>query len=105
MKKLFLIISMLMLCSFAKAQDNVVYTVQIAADFTPLSIETLRKIYPSNVVINNDLVDNIYRYTVGKYDTYEEALEAKNKMGVKGAFIVAFKDRSRVKHISEVYTK
>jgi len=88
--------------TFNSLQETIIYKVQIAASDVPLSIEKLRKIYPSNEIINNEKEGNLYKYSVGYYRSYEEAYAAKMKMNVAGAFIVAYKNGQRVKDITEV---
>lgn len=85
--------------------DKIIYKVQIAASNTPLSLEKLNRIYKTDEIINNDLEDNIYKYSIGYYSTYEEADALRNKIGVKGAFIVAYRNGKRVPDINEVYHK
>ncbi len=82
--------------------DRIHYKVQIAADVTPLTLEFLqKKVYKSNEVINNEYTDGTYRYLVGRYDTYEEAKAAKIRMGVKGAFVVKYKNGKRQQDIKD----
>lgn len=91
-----------------KPADKIIYKVQIAADDKPLTIEYLRKLYPTTEGLNNELVDGIYRYSVGFFDTYEEADKARKEIIAKGVstgvFVVAYKNGKRVSDISEVYT-
>lgn len=75
---------------------------QIAASKVPLSIKKLRAIYPSTEIINNEKDGEWYKYSVGSYKSYEEAYQAKKRMGVKGAFIVAYKDGKKVQDITTV---
>jgi len=82
--------------------DRIHYKVQIAADVNPLTLEFLqKKVYKSDEVINNEYTDGTYRYLVGRYDTYEEAKAAKNRMKVKGAFVVKYKNGKRLKDIKD----
>ncbi|MCQ2974419.1 MAG: SPOR domain-containing protein [Bacteroidales bacterium] len=93
------------------SNDKIVFKVQIAADNNPLSIETLRKIYPSTENLNNELENGVYKYSVGFFKTYEEALAAKQKIDATvkengidtGVFIVGYKNGKRVDDIHEVY--
>ena len=88
--------------------NNVVYRVQIAASKVKLSETKLDKIYPvenrfpEHKIMSVDIDEPWYKYLVGKYTTYEEADKARQQMNVKGAFIVAYKDYQRVRHISSV---
>lgn len=77
--------------------DRIIYKVQIAASFVPLDIRVLNNIYKSgNEPINNELENNMYKYSVGFYKTYDEAAAAKDKLGVRDAFIVAYKNGQKV---------
>ncbi|MCR5456025.1 MAG: SPOR domain-containing protein [Bacteroidales bacterium] len=86
--------------------DRVIYKVQIAADAIPLSIAKLRAICPTDDIINNELKNGIYRYTIGYFTTYDDAknmaLTLRGK-GVDGAFVVAYKNGERIKEIRDVY--
>lgn len=82
--------------------DRIIFKVQIAASNQPLELSTLKTIYKSKEIISNELDDGVYRYSVGYYLTHEEALEAIKRMGVKGAFVVGYKNGKRVKDINEV---
>lgn len=86
--------------------DRIIYKVQIAADAIPLSIAKLRQICPTDDIINNEVQNGIYRYTVGYYTTYEEAKKTAITLrgkGVDGAFVVAYKNGDRIKEIRDVY--
>ena len=86
--------------------DRVIYKVQIAADAIPLSIGKLRQICPTDDVINNEVQNGIYRYTIGYYMSYDDAknmaITLRTK-GVDGAFVVAYKNGERIKEIRDVY--
>ncbi len=88
-----------------ESTERIIFKVQIAADLVPLSLKKLREIYPQKEIINNEEDNGIYRYSVGYYNTYEEAAEAIKKMGVKGAFVVAYRNGKRVPQINEVVPK
>ena len=85
--------------------DKIIFKVQIAADVVPLSLKRLREIYKSNEIISNEEDGGIHRYSVGYYNTYEEAAQAANKMGVKGAFVIAYRNGKRVFNINEIVPK
>ncbi len=82
--------------------DTIIYRVQIAASKIPLSHKKLREIYPNISIAHIDKEGGWYKYLIGEYTSYEEAYQAKKKMNVKGAFIVAYKNGKRVKDIREV---
>ncbi|MCQ2252045.1 MAG: hypothetical protein MJZ61_01210 [Bacteroidales bacterium] len=86
-----------------KQPDRIIFKVQIAASFVPLSLSVLREIYKSGEEkINNELENNVYKYSVGYYPTYEEAEAAKKRMGVKGAFVVGYKNGVKVSDVNEL---
>ena len=93
------------------SQNNskkVVYRIQIAASKVKLSEKVLNKIYPfenrfpEHKILSVDIDEPWYKYLVGKYTTYEEADKVRLQMNVDGAFIVAYEDYQRVRHISTV---
>jgi len=88
--------------SISNAKKGLIFKVQIAASPVPLSIEKLRQIYPSNEILNNEMEDNLYKYSVGRFATYEQAYAYKLRMGVKGAFVIAYRDGVKIKDITEV---
>ena len=86
--------------------DRVIYKVQIAADAIPLSIEKLRQICPTDDIINNEVQNGIYRYTIGYFTNYDDAKSQAISLrgrGVDGAFVVAYKNGVRIKEIRDVY--
>jgi len=90
--------------SLSKNKKGLIFKVQIAASKVPLSIEKLRTIYPSNEIINNEKDGEWYKYSVGYFSSYEKAFEYKQKTGVRGAFIIAYRDGVKIKDITEVAT-
>jgi len=86
----------------ATVEPKIVFRIQIAASTVQLSMSKLRQIYPSSEIIYTDIDKDWYKYMVGNYKTYEDAYAYKTKMGVSGAFIVAYKDNVRVINITEV---
>ncbi len=84
-------------------QTIVIFKVQIAASRVPLSIEKLHSIYNGGEILNNELEDGWYKYSIGRaFSTYRKAYDYRNSIGVKGAFVVAYKDGVKVKDITEV---
>ncbi len=83
--------------------QDIYFRVQIAASRVPLSAQKLQQIYPGQVYYEYDPHDHYYKYlTIEKFATYQQADCFKQKTGVPGAFIVAYKNGKRVRDIHEV---
>lgn len=77
---------------------NIIYKVQIAASKEELSGDKIFSLYTPKAGerIYNEIDGPWYKYTVGRFHSYAEALAFKNKIQVKGAFIVAYKDNKKI---------
>ncbi len=77
---------------------NVIYKVQIAASREELTTEKLLEIYSpkSGERIFSEIEDEWYKYAVGRFHSYAEALAYKNEIGVEGAFVIAYKDNKKI---------
>ena len=76
------------------------YRVQIAANkIKKLSGTDLAKYFKINLPVSESIYNGNYIYTVGTFDTKEEAQKLRNslsqKNNIKGAFVVTFKDGKR----------
>ncbi len=78
------------------------YSVQIASAIKPEDISYLNRRYPKTGEIREEQVGGRYKYTFGNFDSYREASKARENCGVKGAFVIAYNDNRRLKHISDV---
>ncbi|GEM_PF-2538319 len=74
---------------------DIVFAVQIAASVKPISDAAVKRIYAKNPVML-DRVDGYYKYMFGKFSNYKDAYNAKQTCGVKGAFVVAYKNGKRI---------
>lgn len=83
----------------SRQSDRIVYKIQFAASHTALSLQELRRIFPSDEVILGEYDDDIYKYSIGFYSSFEQANSAKEAMGIKGAFVVAYKNGKRMKNL------
>jgi hypothetical protein len=73
------------------------YQVQIAAHTQPLSLKYLKdNIYIGDIKINEIREEGWYKYTLGRYKTYEEANRLLKSVNVPKAFVVAYKNGKRV---------
>ena len=77
--------------------DNlVVYKIQIAASKVPLSLVKLKKIYSEDHLIQYELDNGWYKYSIGFFSYYLDAQEFKTRIGVPGAFIIAYKNGKKL---------
>jgi len=79
-----------------KYASGLIYQVQIAADKKPLSQSTLRKLYDGDKQISRVVENGWYKYSIGDFNTFDNAEKFKNKLSTRDAFIVAYKDGERV---------
>jgi len=86
--------------------QGIVYRVQILAKSQRLAnLSYLRKRYNLSEDILEIHQDGVYRYSVGAFPTYSQAVEHSRKMknkGVSDAFVVVYKDGKRIKLTPEL---
>lgn len=83
----------------AEPYDSTViyYQVQIAAHTQPLSLKYIKdNIYIGAVKVNEIREEGWYKYTLGRYKTYDEANKLLKSINVPKAFVVAYKNGKRV---------
>lgn len=82
--------------------DIVHYKVQIAASRgKKLSINALKRRYNIRQPVAQEYEDGYYKYVLGSYNHYGDAVREKNQLrsnGVRGAFVVAYWKDKRVTH-------
>lgn len=71
------------------------YRIQIAASKNELKNFKLNKLYRGKEAIVSSYDGEWYRYTIGNYDSLEDAIYFKDRSGVQKAFIVSFENESR----------
>ena len=84
------------------------YQVQIAAHTQQLTLKYIKdNIYIGNVKINEIREEEWYKYTLGRYKTFEEASKLLKSVNVPKAFVVAYKNGKRVplKEVKETSSK
>ncbi|MCK5535331.1 MAG: SPOR domain-containing protein [Bacteroidales bacterium] len=77
-------------------QENIYYKIQIAASKTPLALSHLKSIYNYNLPYNNEKENGYYKYSVGQFESYENADAFKIKMNLPAAFIIAYKNHKKI---------
>jgi len=72
------------------------YKVQIAAHTVPMDEAYLKTIYAGNMNIDLIMEDNWYKYSIGNFSTFEEAVTLLNNIKVEKAFIVAYQSGKKI---------
>jgi len=70
--------------------EEIIFKVQIAAHTVPLTEEYLRTIYKGGMSIDMIYEDEWYKYSIGRYLSFEEATKTLEDCNVRKAFIVAY---------------
>jgi len=73
----------------------VIYKIQIAACRFEMSKTELKELYHGAGHVTQSYDGDWYRYTIGNYNSKEDAVYFKDKSGVKGAFVVSFENDKR----------
>jgi hypothetical protein len=76
---------------------EIIFKVQIAAHTMPLSNEYLKSLYDGDLKIDMIFEDEWYKYSIGRYLTFDEADATCRECNIKKAFVVAYEAG---KHIS-----
>ncbi|NOU59059.1 PD40 domain-containing protein [Marinifilum caeruleilacunae] len=77
-------------------QEDFVYRVQIAACKREMGPADLFKRYKGGDVIEHLYVEGWHKYTIGGFETFDEAAEYRDSCGVHDAFVVIFKGGYRL---------
>jgi hypothetical protein len=76
------------------------FSIQVMASRDPnVSPIAIREMYDVDVEIFKEFDNGWYKYTVGNFDTYQEASKMRNKLrlqGLREAFIVGYRNGIRV---------
>jgi hypothetical protein len=70
--------------------EEIIFKVQIAAHTVPLTEEYLRTIYKGGMSIDMIYEDEWYKYSIGRFRSFEEATRTLEDCKVRKAFIVAY---------------
>jgi hypothetical protein len=78
-------------------KGDLIFQVQIAASKNKLPASKINKIYKgAKNEVEEKFYDEWYKYSIGKFKTYDEAKAYILKIGVKGAFVVAFRGGTKI---------
>jgi len=72
------------------------YRIQIAAFKKKLTNLQLSEIYSEIEFIKEEQIDGLYKYTIGDFNTLEDAKIFRNHCGIMGAFVVKYENFKRV---------
>jgi hypothetical protein len=78
------------------SREGVTFKVQIAADRIQLGDKRLKEIYSGVKKVDLNKGEGWYRYSIGQCPTYFHAKQLRRKTGVRGAFVVAYKNGQRL---------
>ncbi|MCX7955472.1 MAG: hypothetical protein N3A01_09850 [Bacteroidales bacterium] len=71
------------------------FRVQIGAFTRKLNKHILKELYPDVEFIFEEIIDNLYKYTIGDFETYQSAYEFAINCGIKDAFVVEYVNYKR----------
>lgn len=77
-------------------EGALVFEVQIAASKKPIPAWRLAKFYPAKDEIKMKHYDKWYKYSVGKFKSYNQAKAFVKTLKVRGAFVVAYKNDQKI---------
>ncbi len=78
------------------SDDKIMFVLQIAASKTKLSDEKINSIFSGNDYVIEIYEEGWYKYHIVCGNTYDAARRFKNLWGIKNAFIVAYKNNTKI---------
>jgi hypothetical protein len=75
---------------------EVIFKVQIAAHNMPLTDEYLNTLYRGDLKLDMIFEDEWYKYSIGRYATFEEADATLRSINIKKAFVVAYREGKKI---------
>lgn len=85
--------------------SKIIYRIQIAAKKSPLSQNMLQKLFYAKHKIAMVDEGGWYKYSIGEFDTFEEADEFRKTLNRDDAFVVAYRDAMNVQYVEVTETK
>lgn len=77
--------------------QSLVYRVQIAAFKRKLSKDVISELYIMPAYVKEEIIDGLYKYTIGDFAARSDADIFRKKCGIHGAFIVKYENGKRIK--------
>jgi hypothetical protein len=75
---------------------EIIFKVQIAAHTMPLTEEYLNTLYRGDLKIDMIFEDEWYKYSLGRYATFDEADATLRSVNIKKAFVVAYREGKKI---------
>jgi hypothetical protein len=88
--------------SAGNLKGTVIYKVQIAARRSELTQRALSKMYTGNKSVEMINDNGWYKYSVGDFNTYQEADQFRKSTGISQAFVVAYKKKPAEEPVANV---
>jgi hypothetical protein len=76
-------------------QEKVYFTIQVMADKKRATVAQQKMVYKGTRSVIENKGDGWFRYSVGEFDSYEQASQTMKSEGVKG-YVVAYKGQQRI---------
>jgi len=75
---------------------EIIFKVQIAAHTMPISDDYLNTVYKGDLKIDMIFEDDWYKYSIGRYRTFDEAEATRRGCAIKKAFVVAYQEGKKL---------
>jgi len=75
---------------------EVIFKVQIAAHTQPLSEEYLNTVYKGTIKLDMIFEEDWYKYSIGRYKSFDEAEATRIESNIKKAFVVAYQEGKKI---------
>jgi hypothetical protein len=75
---------------------EIIFKVQIAAHTVPLSEEYLNLIYKGDIPIDMIYEEDWYKYSIGRYKSYDQAEATLRESNIKKAFVVSYREGVKI---------
>jgi hypothetical protein len=83
------------------ADEEVIYRIQLAANRSQLSQRALSRMYYGNKTVEMINENGWYKYSVGDFDTYDEANKFRKSTGMRNVSVVAYRKGTRFTALPE----
>jgi hypothetical protein len=75
---------------------EIIFKVQIAAHTMPLSEDYLNTVYKGDLKIDMIFEEDWYKYSIGRYRTFDEAEATRRDCNIRKAFVVAYREGQKI---------